>query len=673
MPVTGITHPPVEEIIHGVVVRDPYRWLEDRSLPETEEWICEQQRKCDTYFAECKDLDSIRERVRAYLDVEVVDQPVRMEDCYFYRRRSAGEEQACIYTRDATTGVEKLIVAPSTDGPLVSIGIHQIAADGSLLAYERRYGGEDKKSIHIVDVETGAALPDHIARGYARGFTFTQDGNGFFYCQETSATADEHTIYLHLFHESAEDQVVFRAARSNGSRLVLIADRSHLGAIWVHRHGSDLAIDLWIAKRDVPTAWQQVFADREPSFHPILKFGRIFALIYDDCPNGKLIELNSEGKVLRTIVPERNSMIRRLVMASGRIYTSYLDNMVPSIHMWSESGDNLGAIDIPMDGTIQLLPSHSGEDSLFYAYESCMQPPIIYEYTPDSGQSCVWFRRSLPFELNPLKVKRISYTSSDGVEVLMTLASNQDRDTSGNSPVIMTSYGGFAVPVTPQFSVLVAILLELGAIFALPNIRGGSEHGRAWHDAARGRKRQRSFDDFIAAAEWLCSQGITAPQHLAIFGGSNSGLLVGAAMTKRPDLFRAVLCIAPLLDMVRYEHFDQAMRWQHEYGTVDDAKDFQALYAYSPYHHIQEGTGYPAVMFVTGDKDNRCNPAHVRKMAERLEENHSQRLPIVVDYSSERGHSPVLPLSVRLEALTRRIAFLCNELRLPLISDGGRS
>jgi prolyl oligopeptidase len=216
--------------------------------------------------------------------------------------------------------------------------------------------------------------------------------------------------------------------------------------------------------------------------------------------------------------------------------------------------------------------------------------------------------------------------------------------------------------MAPQFSVLVAILIELGLVFALPNIRGGSEFGKAWHDAARRRHRQVAVDDFLSAAEWLCAQRVTNPHKLAIFGGSNSGLLVGAALTQRPDLFRAALCIAPLLDMVRYEQFGEARKWQAEYGTVGDLEDFLALHAYSPYHHVDYDLNYPSTLFVSGDKDSRCDPAHVRKMAARLQNRVAQKNPILVDYNQERGHSPVLPLSVRIEALTRRVAFLCQEL-----------
>lgn len=244
------------------------------------------------------------------------------------------------------------------------------------------------------------------------------------------------------------------------------------------------------------------------------------------------------------------------------------------------------------------------------------------------------------------------------------LISERDRGIRTSAPALITGYGGFGTSVTPQYSVLVSIMLELGATFALTRIRGGGEFGGAWHDAGRGGKRQNAFDDFIAVAEWLHSEGITSADKLAVFGGSNAGLLVGVVITQRPELFAAALCIAPLLDMIRYEKFDDSARWRHEYGSVSDEANFRALYAYSPYHHIRDDVDYPAVLFICGDKDDRCNPAHVRKTAALLQQRPVQTHPILVDYDIERGHSPVLPLSVRIESLARRIIFLCRSLNI---------
>jgi prolyl oligopeptidase len=317
-----------------------------------------------------------------------------------------------------------------------------------------------------------------------------------------------------------------------------------------------------------------------------------------------------------------------------------------------------------------LLPIKADEtDSIFYTYESFTQPLAIFEHNLSYGWTRRWNLREHPTLAPYVHVREATYSSKDDVKIPLALLTRNQADPPEQGPVVMTGYGGFGVPMTPQFSVLVAIMMELGAAFALPNIRGGGEFGKDWHDAAHGNKRQVAFDDFVAAAEWLFSEGVTTPGQLGIFGGSNSGLLVGVAMTQRPELFRAVLCIAPLLDMVRYERFDQSAKWRQEYGTVDDPEDFAALYAYSPYHHIGDNTDYPSVFFVSGDNDDRCNPAHVRKMAAQLQ-CQDRLTPVVVDYSKERGHSPVLPLSVRVDALARRITFLCREMNIPVAFAG---
>jgi prolyl oligopeptidase len=399
-------------------------------------------------------------------------------------------------------------------------------------------------------------------------------------------------------------------------------------------------------------------------FHPILRCGRLFALHYQGAPNGKLVELTDEGYESSVIIPEQSTGILQLVIAGNTAYAEYLDRFVPSIRCWNFSGTERACIAAPTDGTVHLLPSRlSDERVVFYSHESFTQRPTIFEYEPGSALSKPWHHQAPVQDPQPTFIERNTYRSTDSKMVPITLVR---KKTGAPAPVVMTSYGGFGVPSTPQFSVLATIMIELGATFALPHIRGGGEFGREWGQAGRGRNRQVSFDDFLSAAEWLRKEGITEPKRLAIFGGSNSGLLVGAAMTQKPHLFCAVLCISPLLDMVRYEFFDQAQRWKHEYGTVSDPDDFRALYAYSPYHHVDIRINYPSTLFVSGDRDDRCDPAHARKMAARLRQREAQRAPILIDYSDERGHSPTMPLSVRVEALTRRIGFLCRELHLPV-------
>jgi len=659
-----------EEIIHGVLVRDPYRWLEDRSLPETQQWIEEQQVRFEAYFSDCDGIDTLRKRVRKYLNIEVVDQPARIGSLSFYRLRNRDQEQACIYVLDSESGGERLLVNSSGQRPFTSVGIHRISDDASLLAFQVRHGGADATEIRIVDVENGRILPDGIASGYARGFAFASRGDGFYYCHEFPSKNEDSCIRFHSFHDSAIDRVVFNRVRSRGSRLVLTADATHLGAMWVHQCGDEAVGDFFIAPRERDSDWQPVFVEKKLPHNPVLYRGRIFVLSFEGAPNGRIIEVSANGHELRTVVPEDETPLRQVAVAGGRFFASYLRNGYPSVCRWTLEGEAEGEIDIPANGTIHILPQlGSSQESLFYAHESFAEQPSIHEWMPESGKSHVWHSRASSRELDCFLVRDHSFPRQDGTAIPVTLVGRRREAQSGGRPAIMTGYGGFGVPVTPQFSALVAIMMDLGAVFVLPHIRGGGEFGRPWHDAGRGRNRQTAIDDFIAAAEWLFAEGITSPAKLAIFGGSNSGLLVGAAMTQHPDLFRAALCIAPLLDMVRYECFDQAAKWKAEYGSVEDAADFQALLAYSPYHNVQQNVNYPATLFVTGDKDDRCNSAHVRKMAARLQERETQTHPILVDYSDERGHSPALPLSVRVDALMRRLAFFTRELGIEVPAE----
>jgi prolyl oligopeptidase len=672
MQVNDSNQPAVEEILHGVSVGDPYRWLENRTLPETKDWIRNQQRRCDRYFARNRDLDAIRRRVRTHLDIETIDQPTRMQNRYFYRRRRPGESQGCIYVRETITGMERMLFDPSAIGPFASAAIHQIADDGSLLAYELRSGGSERSAIHILDVSSGRTLPGHVPAGYLRGFSFDRNIRGFFYCQQAPGALEDLTIRTRRLRVPPQDATCFCVPQTEGGRLFLTADARHLGAIRLHQNAGRSMIDFWIASRDTPTNWTLVFANRAAPCLPFLRHGRLFALSSTDSINSSLAELGPDGQLMRTIIPPQQGMIRQLVVVGDRFYVNLFDRMRYTVQCWTLDGSCLGSLNTPAEGTIDLLSSRSyAATSLFYTHESLTEPLTTFELTPETGMTLRWHQRDRVSGAHTGWVRRSAYPSTDGTEIPISIVEPRTNAIRLlGCPAIMTGYGGFGTPMTQRHSALVAILVDLGAVFLLPHIRGGGELGKQWHDSACRRKRQVAFDDFIAAAEWACSQNLATPRTLGIFGGSNSGLLVGVAVTQRPDLFRAGLCIAPLLDMVRYESFDPSTRWQQEYGTVADAEDFSALYAYSPYHHVRRGTSYPAMMFVTGDQDERCSPAHVRKMAARLQEEGTQRSPVIVDYSDQRGHSPTLPLEFRVDALARRIAFLCQELSIP-VTDGG--
>jgi prolyl oligopeptidase len=646
-------------MIHGVRVGDPYRWLEERTLAETETWIRRQQRQCADYFSNTRSIEAIRSRVANYLDVTNVDQPARVGGLYFFRRRDQGMEQACLYVRDHE--VERRLVDPANRGPFASVGIYSIARSGRWLAYESKLGGEDQSSVHILNVETGKQVLTPIERGYKRGLVFSSDGSGFFYCQEVPGARNNHNVLHHSF-QSRSSEVAFHVARSDNSRLVIFGDETHLGAISIRQGSGFLVEDLWVTKQAEWTEWRRVYSNHPLPCDPFFHKGRLFVLVREGA-GSQLIELALTGDRLRTLIASQEPLTE-IVFGSDIVCATFAHREEPLVRCWTLNGDPLPDVRAAAEGSLRLLPNLGDGLSLFLGHTTINRPPVLLEFPAESKELRVWHEPGGVAGFGEFHRQEANYLSEDGTDIPITLLSTFSIGSGEPRPAVMTGYGGFGVSSIPQYSVFARILLELGVVLVLPQIRGGGGSGGSWHEAARKRRRGIAIEDFVAAARWICTKGITTPERLAITGGSNGGLLVAAAMVQEPNLFCAVLSIAPLLDMVRYERFDTAQKWQDEFGSVADAEDFRALYSYSPYHRVQPGTDYPPVLFVTGDRDQRCNPAHVRKMAARLQDRTAQRRPIIVDYHDQRGHAPVLPVSTRVNALARRIAFLCREMGL---------
>jgi prolyl oligopeptidase len=667
---------PTSDMMHGVKVRDPYRWLEDRTSPATTQWLANQGELFHSYFQNVANLRQLEARALEYLDVDRVDQTGKVRQRFFYRRQAVGQQQGSIYYREVTGQDETLLVSADVLSPYCSIGIHRVSSDGALLAYEQKAGGEHSKSIHIVDVETGTTLADYIERGFARGFAFHGDNLGFYYCHELLDAAksieDEHQIRSHRFGTSAEeDIVVFTVPRTAGSKLILRSDGDALGAVHCHQQEGVPVVSFYCARKATAGIWKQVVHNLPGPFGPFFCGNRLFAQTYLSAPDGAIIELDSvTGDSVAVVVPEWEAPIREITAAGDRMYVNYSVGTANEVRIWSLDGNYVGNIALERGTSWRLLPSYSNDsDEVFFECESFTKPPTVMTYNANTGALSKWAHRPAPEFKAAVTTSRVTYSSKDGTAVEMSLVGTGDLRQHRVRPVVMTAYGGFGVVMTPQFSVLVTILLELGFVFAVPEIRGGGEKGKGWSEAARGRNRQVAFDDFIAAADWLCGEGITDPKHLGIFGGCNGGLLVGTVLVQRPELFGAAICIAPLLDMIRYEVFDRANIWRHEYGTTDIPEDFHALHAYSPYHNVRDEVNYPPTLFVTGARDTRCNPAHAFKMVARIQNRSNQTRPMLLDYSLERGHSPTLPLRVRVEAIARRIAFLCHELGVPAFCE----
>lgn len=653
----------VVERIHGVEVRDPYRWLEDRRLLRTEQWINNQNRLCDLYFSQNEHFGFIKNAVTDALSAEVIDQATKVGHRAFMRKQLAGQEQAAIWMR-ADGGMEDtLLIDPAAIGSNIAVRILRISFDGALLAYSVRSSGSDAMEVRIADAASGTTLPDRLPVSYLRGFEFDDDSGGFYYSVEPRGGTQNLSIRHHRLGDSSlNDLTLFSVSPAEHRRLVLLHGDKSPAALVTELDGLDAVQDLYIASQST-AQWKLAYGELRGRKWPLLAHGHLYVIDMEDARNGRVIELSKSGESPRIIVPECLSRIQRVWAVKRGFLVSYLIERRPRIELWSTEGKFVGTLGLPVDGSIELLPLCSEKSSSVFAlHESYTEAPSLWEIDLSRGGLPEVARRSASTEKTSAEVREHWYTSRDGARIPIVLISPARTPLPCPRPVVLSGYGGFGSADLPRYSRLARVLVDLGVTIARPSIRGGSEFGEEWHQAATRRHKQKAIDDFLTAAEWLVAEGIADQRHLAIMGTSSGGLLVAAAVIQRPDLFRAVVCTGPLTDMVRYERFDHASRWRHEYGTADDTEDFQALLAYSPYHNVKEDVNYPATLFVTGDADDRCNPAHVRKMAAALQGRPAQREPVVVDYSEVWGHVPTLSLTERIEALSRKIAFLCEQL-----------
>jgi prolyl oligopeptidase len=662
----------VTETIHGVAVEDRYRWLEDAGSAQTRQWLSEQRTYARSYLDSLPGRDVIQQRVHDYLAVETFDSLLSANGCYFFRKRLPNQQQPSLYMRRESEGGDELLLDPQKleRGDYISVKPLVVSDDARFLLYEIKQGGERTGTFALMDISRRVTLPDTLPHGYLRGFSFSPDNEGFYYVHELpdwDPGRGRTVCYHRLGTPTEEDRVVFHAEEDGYVRLGLSGDNTRLG-ISVCQSGDVARTSFYVKMLDGDLPAVRLISCVTYSFGPIFRNGRIFAITNQDAPHFRIVEvLQDEANTVafRDIVPAGECVIRRWVIVGEQLFVSYCRGARTEIAVYDLNGSRLGTMPVSDDETVRLLGAKSNAEEVLFEAESFKQPVGIYRYIPQSGKRVLWSMRNSPLQADNYASTEIWYASKDGTQIPMSLFGRKDVLEGGCHPAIMTSYGGYGVPMTPQFSVLVAILAELGCLFALPNIRGGGGFGSEWHNAAKRRNRQTAYDDFIFAAEALIASKRSLPQ-LAIFGGSNSGLLVGAALTQRPDLFCAVLCMVPLLDMVRYHLFDTARVWKDEFGTADDPEDFAALFGYSPYHRVQPGVHYPPVMFVSGDADRNCNPLHARKMTAQLQAATSSGNPVILDYSEYRGHSPVLPLNERIMALTDRLAFLCAGLQLPI-------
>ncbi len=662
---------PVTEMLHGVPVTDPYRWLEEQNSPRTRKWLQEQAAYTRAYLNTIPGRDQARKRVSELLSMPSVAEPANVGNRYFFLKRQADKEQSVIVMRDGLFGAETVLVDPASraSGSSTAVSIAAISQDGRFLAYSVRQGGTDHSAIEVLDIWRNAILPDRLLEGFCTGFAFAPNGRGFFYSHRElhDPRPNYRAAFWHCFGtEQSQDQEVFFAGEKPNLFLgILKSDEARLLAYVTFATGKHHSTSIHLSTLSPGAAPKLLLYDIEGCFAPFFACGQLLAYTDLAAPNFRIVRIDiTDGDTAhwRDIVPESGRRIQQFSVAGDQIFITRIDHFSTWIEVFGLDGKRKQDLHFPPHGSVNLLNQAYTTDKLFYTFTSISKPAAVYCYDTREEKAFVWDEANVTFDSSGIAVEEVIYRSKDGTSVPLLLAARKDLLHSHFLPTFLTGYGGFGSCVTPRFTAFATFLIEQGFLFAVPALRGGSELGEEWHLAGRREKRQNSFDDFLAAAEWLLSKDYSAPGRIAIGGGSNAGLLVGAAITQRPDLFRAAICLGPLLDMARYHLFDFAAGWADEYGSPDDQQDFHTLLAYSPYHQVEVSAAYPAVMLISGDADTRCNPMHARKMAARLQAATTSGFPILLDYKSTWGHMPVQPLSARIEALTDRLAFVCCEL-----------
>jgi prolyl oligopeptidase len=662
---------PVTEVLHGIEVTDPYRWLEDQNSPSTRRWLEDQRAYTRSYFDSLTGRDAVRQRTSELLSIPPVVEPWNVGDRYFYLKRHQDVEQPAIVMRHGLFGEETILVDPvlRKTGTSTAVAIVAISHDGRYLAYSVRQGGTDHAAIEILDIERNIVLPDRLVEGFCWGLAFTADRSGFYYSHRAlnDPRPNYRAVLWHRFgtDRSDDEEIFFAGEEPNLFLGILDSPHAQLLAYAVFSTGKHPRTSLYLRTTEAGQLPKLLLQGIEGCFVPFFVRGQLLAYTDLAAPNFRIVCIDvshPDPENWRTIVPESDRRIQQFAAAADQIFVTRADRFTTRLQAFGLDGEQKKSIPFPPYGSVDLINPTTTTDQLFYSHTSISNPATVHCYDTREQEVVTWDESNVPFDPSVIAVEEVIYNSKDGTAVPLLLAARKDLLDSGPLPTFLTGYGGFGSCVTPRFTAFATFLIEQGFLIAVPALRGGSELGEEWHLAGRRENRQNSFDDFIAAAEWLLLQGRSAPGRIGIGGGSNAGLLVGAAITQRPDLFRAAICLGPLLDMARYHLFDFAAGWADEFGAPEDKEDFHSLLAYSPYHRVQHGMTYPAVLLISGDADTRCNPMHARKMAARLQAASTSGHPVLLDYKPAWGHTPVQPLSTKIEALTDRLAFLCHEL-----------
>ncbi|MGA4643397.1 prolyl oligopeptidase family serine peptidase [Limisphaera sp. 4302-co] len=677
-PVT--TKKPVVDDYHGTRIEDPYRWLEDDHSPETKAWVEAQNRVTFDYLARLPEREPLRERLTELWNFERFSPPVRRGNHYFFSKNDGLQNQSVLYVADSLESAPRPLLDPnewSSDGTVALTGA-TATEDGRLLAYGRSVAGSDWQEWYVRDVESGRDLPDRIRWVKFSSASWLKDGSGFFYSrfdepdEKTRLTGVNyyHKLYFHrLGTPQGEDRLIYhRPDQKEWGFYGEVTDDGSYLVITVTRGTDPKNCIFYLHLRQPDSPVVELLPDFQADFTFLDNDGPVFWFRTDlDAPRGRIVAIDirqPDRRHWRELVPQSEDTLRQVRVVGNRFVAEYLHHASSRLRLFTLDGRPDGEIELPGFGTVSGLSGRRADTELFFHYTSYTVPGRVYRYDLSTRQLSVWRQPKLPFNPDDFETQQVFYTSKDGTRVPMFLSHRKGLKPNGRIPTLLYGYGGFNISLTPSFSVANLVWMEQGGLYAVPNLRGGGEYGETWHQAGMKHNKQNVFDDFIAAAEWLISRGYTSPRHLAIAGGSNGGLLVGACMTQRPDLFAVALPAVGVMDMLRFHKFTIGWAWTAEYGSADNPEDFPHLLAYSPLHNLRPGVRYPATLITTADHDDRVVPAHSFKFAARLQECQARNgPPVLIRIETRAGHGAGKPTAKQIEEATDRLAFALHHTR----------
>ena len=682
---------PIVDIYHGTKVVDNYRWLEDGNSPETQKWVADEMAYTRALLDPLPGRDAIHKRLTELLSIGSITAPVIAGKHYFYTKREGMQNQPVLYVRDGMNGPDRILVDANqlaADGT-VALDWFQPSDNGKYVAYGTSQSGSEMSTLYIVETKSGTILPDTIERTRAASIAWVHDNSGFYYTRypkKGDVPAGQEMYNRHVFFhdlgtDPETDDLIFGEGRdpedwpsvflSNDGRWLLI----HVSQGWTKS-------ELFLMDTHGKNPSSRLTTGKNFNYGAEVYDGKVYIITNEDAPRYRAFVTeagNFDREAWREIIPQSDAVLQNVSVYGGKLFAQYEQNATSQLKLFDLEGKKITDIWLPAIGTVFQTTGRWNHDEAFVGFHSFTVPPSIYrvDLTPvhykTAGKNSIegevianptlWTKVDAPsIDPSAYEVAQEWYKSKDGTRVPMFIVHKKGLEKSGKNPTLLTAYGGFNISLTPSFSRTAYLWMEHGGIFAVANLRGGAEFGEDWHRAGMLDKKQNVFDDMIAAAEHLISEKYTDKNHLAIQGGSNGGLLMGAMMTQRPDVFRAVVCQVPLLDMLRYQNFQIAKLWIPEYGTADNAEQFKWLYAYSPYQHVKAGVEYPAILFLTGDFDTRVDPMHAKKMAALMQaeakNGSSKTRPILLRIESKAGHGAGKPVTKQIEEFTDVYSFL---------------